>query len=355
MQINNLFILFLMALTMSACSNDGDQQVQQNPVESAQQASAPEASTTIDAPVNPANIPAGVYSVDKMHTYLTFSYLHLGYSYPLLRVTGIDGELNLDGNSMQNSSVSMAIDASTIDTTLPRFNDELKSLQYFNVNKYPYITYTTHSYEPITETTGKLTGFLTIKGKTRPVILDVTINNAIMHPMLKKPVIGFSATGSLKRSEFGIARNIPFVADKVTVDISIEFLQGRNETSTSAANIARETTAAAPAESLVIAPTIAPSDSDIPGTYTITTQTRSGERIATLTIDNDGTGTLSESEDSNDISDIKYDGNAFSFSLTTTSPRGEVEREYLGTVDGDNIVGTTQTVTGDQPFSGIRL
>ncbi len=203
--------------------------------------------------VDPASIPAGVYSVDRNHAYITFSYLHTGYSYPMLRFTGIDGELELSGELMDESEVSIAIDAATIDSKLPRFDTELRSLQYFNVDRYPNITFTTHSYESTGDAIGRLVGFLTVRGRTNSVTLDVNINNAIVHPMTNEPAIGFSATGSLLRSGFGLSRNIPFVADEVFVDIEIEFHQGTSDASSAAARIATETTAAAPAESLVIA------------------------------------------------------------------------------------------------------
>ncbi len=195
--------------------------------------------------VDPANIPAGVYSVDRNHTYVTFSYLHLGYTYPQLRFTSIDGELNLNGSSMADSAVAIAIDTDSLDTKLPRFDTELKSLQYFNARDFPKITFTSESYEPTGASTGTLSGYLTIKGRTRPASLDVTINNAIQHPMLDVPAIGFSATGTVLRSDWGLSRNIPFVADEVNIRIEIEFLAGSNETSSEAARIALETMAAA--------------------------------------------------------------------------------------------------------------
>ena len=245
MKAGLLIAIALLSLTLSGCDTAEDPQPR------AAAATTPSAATGSDA-VSPANIPAGVYSVDRNHTYLTFSYLHLGYSYPLMRFTSIDGELDLVGDSMEDSSVAISIDTNSLDTKLPRFNTELQSLQYFNAEDYPKITFTSHSYEPSGAATGKLTGYLTIKGRTRPASLDVTINNAIRHPILDVPVIGFSATGTLLRSDWGLSRNIPFVADEVTVRIEIEFLQGSSETSGEAARIATETTAAAPAENLVL-------------------------------------------------------------------------------------------------------
>ena len=186
--------------------------------------------------------------MDPEHTYLTFSYLHLGYSYPQLRFSAIDGELDLAGESLAQSRVAIAIDADSLDTKLPRFDRELKSLQYFNVDDYPTIAFTSQGYEPTGPASGSLAGNLTIKGRSRPVLLDVTINNAIQHPMKNVPAIGFSATGTLLRSDWGLSRNIPFVADEVTVNIEIEFLHGSSGTSSAAATGAREVTGGATEE-----------------------------------------------------------------------------------------------------------
>jgi len=185
-------------------------------------------------------VPSGIYAVDKSHTYVVFSYLHQDLSYPLLRVTNVDGELQLDNGSMENSKVSIAIAVDSIRTNLDYFDNELASRKFFHAEKYPHITFATHSYKPLSDSLGELTGFVTIRDVTRPVVLSVTINGAMEHPMLKKPVIGFSATGSLHRSDFDLDRFIPAVADKVEIRIEAEFLHGSNDESAAAAKLATE-------------------------------------------------------------------------------------------------------------------
>ncbi len=347
----NLFVPVAVFL-LSGCGQDSPQTGQESGNQPASTAAVPagEGGTSL------ANIASGVYSIDPMHSYLTFSYLHMGYSYPLLRATGIDGELTLNGGAMEESTVAIAIDASTIESGIQRFNTELHSLQYFNVEKYPHITFTSRAYGPTSDVTGRLTGFVTIRGKTRPMTLDVVINNAIIHPMSKKPVIGFTATGELKRSDFDMSRNIPFVADKVTIDIEAEFVEGSSETSSGAAMIAMDTTAGAPPESLIIAAvtTVAAPDSVVPGSYNIVAQNPRGETRSTLTISGDGTGTLAGDRGTTEFSGISFDGKGFSFSLTLSSPVGELEMEYEGLVDGDTIAGTVLTPDGARPFNGER-
>lgn len=197
-------------------------------------------------------IPSGTYAVDKSHTYVVFSYLHQNLSYPLLRMTGIDGELELDSVAMENSKVNVAITVDSIRTNLDYFDDELASRKFFHADKYPHITFSTHSYRPLNDSLGELTGYVTIRDVTKPITLTVTINGAMEHPMLKKPVIGFSATGSLIRSDFDLDRFVPMVADEVEIRIETEFLHGSNAESAAAAQLAAEALARADPASLEI-------------------------------------------------------------------------------------------------------
>lgn len=184
-------------------------------------------------------VPSGTYSVDPSHTYVTFSYLHQGLSYPLLRATSTAGQLEFDANEISNSTVNIAVASDSIRTNIDHFDKELASRKFFHADKYPHITFRSEHFEPTDEFHGVLHGEVTIKETTLPVALDVTLNNALVHPMLDIPVIGFSATGSLKRSEFGLDRFVPVVSDDVMFSIEIEFVHGTNEANSTAAETAR--------------------------------------------------------------------------------------------------------------------
>ena len=80
-------------------------------------------------------IPSGTYSIDKSHTYVTFSYFHQGLSYPLLRAMSIDGELELDNTELDKSVVSIAVDVDSIRTNLDYFDKELASRKFFHAEK----------------------------------------------------------------------------------------------------------------------------------------------------------------------------------------------------------------------------
>ena len=189
------------------------------------------------------DIPSGTYAVDPSHAYVTFYYLHQGLSFPLLRATAVAGELQYDADNIENSSVQVAIAADSIRTNIDYFDDELASRKFFNAEKYPYITFRSDSYQALSEEIGVARGQVSIRGVTRPLELGVTLNNALIHPMLDTPVIGFSATGSLNRSDFGLDRFITDVSDTVEFRIEIEFLQGSNEESQAAVQAASLSTA----------------------------------------------------------------------------------------------------------------
>ncbi len=191
---------------------------------------------------NSDGVPSGVYAIDREHTYLTFSYLHQGLSYPLLRATDVMGELHFDSENLANSKIDVSVASASIRTNVEHFDKELASRKFFNAGKFPYITFTTNRFESTSENEGVLHGNLTIKGTTKPLELAVTFNNGIIHPMLNIPVLGFSATGSLSRSEFGLDRFVPVVSDTVVLNIEIEFQHGSTEESLAAATIARDET-----------------------------------------------------------------------------------------------------------------
>lgn len=180
-------------------------------------------------------IPSGTYSVDKTHAYLTFSYLHQGLSYPLLRARGIDGELMLDPDALETTRVNIIVDPASIRSNTDYFDKELASPKFFNVEKYPQIVFTADGYEAISDTEGAMAGQVTIRGITKPLVLTVRINGAMINPITSRPVIGISATGFLHRSDFGMDRFIPAVADRIDLQMEVEFELVKNEENVAAA------------------------------------------------------------------------------------------------------------------------
>jgi polyisoprenoid-binding protein YceI len=174
-----------------------------------------------------SNITPGTYVPNERHSYLSFSYSHLGLSNPQLFFRDFDGTLELDGSNMANSALTITIDVASIDSSVPALDDDLKGNEFFDVGNHPEITFQSTAYEESSEDTGRLSGDLSIRGVTHPVTLDVKINNAEMNRMTRKEMIGVSVTGTINRSDYGLDGLLSMVGDEVSLDIQVEFEKAR--------------------------------------------------------------------------------------------------------------------------------
>lgn len=196
----------------------------------------PEASSAANTPAPKANkpvatvptsaygdAPSGVYGLDKTHAYIMFHYDHQGFSKPYLRWRHWDSSLTWDNETPENSSVSVTIETSSIDTGVDIFDEHLRAERWFDVETYPEITFTSTSLTKSSDTQGTMTGDLTIKGITKPVTLDVTFNRAAKGRAPGTVKIGFSASGQIMRSEWGLGGAVPVVSDAVDLMIEVEY------------------------------------------------------------------------------------------------------------------------------------
>lgn len=164
------------------------------------------------------------YKIDPTHTATIFSWDHLGFSTPSGNFTNIQGVINVDNEKPANSFVDVTIPVSSVNTSVTALDKEFQEEAWFNAAKYPNITFKSTKVETQDRKHFKITGDLTVKGITKPVVLDAVLNKQAEHPMAKLPAIGFNATTSFSRSDFGIANYVPNVGDKITVNITTEAL-----------------------------------------------------------------------------------------------------------------------------------
>jgi len=170
-----------------------------------------------------SNITPGSYELDDTHAYLSFSYSHLGLSNPQIHFADFVANLELSGNDMSQSQISITIDAASLDSAIPELDDDLKGADFFDVANYPEITFQSTAYEETSDSSGRLTGDLSVRGVTKPVTLDVTINSAAMNPLNRREMIGFSATGILNRSDYGLTAYAPLIGDELSLTVQVEF------------------------------------------------------------------------------------------------------------------------------------
>jgi len=179
-----------------------------------------------------APVPAGAYTLDKAHATLLFRVSHLSFSNYTARFSKFDAQLQFDPANPAASSVKVTVDPKSIsaDNAPEGFMATLAGPEWLDAAKYPEMTYRSTKVER-TGTNGlRISGQLTLHGVTRPVTLTGTYNGGYAgHPYDPHARIGFSAKGTLKRSEFGVAFGIPApgtimgVSDAVEIIIEAEF------------------------------------------------------------------------------------------------------------------------------------
>jgi polyisoprenoid-binding protein YceI len=103
----------------------------------------------------------------------------------------------------------------SIDTGVAKVDDHIKSADFFDTAKFPTATFKSTTVAAAGEGKLKVTGDLTLRGVTKPVVLDVTVNKIGEHPMAKKPAAGFNATTKVLRSDFGLGGYVPAVGDGI--------------------------------------------------------------------------------------------------------------------------------------------
>jgi polyisoprenoid-binding protein YceI len=123
--------------------------------------------------------------------------------------------------------VEVTLPLANLDTHVSALDEHLKKPDFFDADKYPVVTFKSTRVEPLGGNKFKVTGDLTVHGVTKPVVLDATLNKAGMQPMLKVPAVGFDATGTIKRSDFGVGAYVPNVSDEVQIRITTEAEAGK--------------------------------------------------------------------------------------------------------------------------------
>jgi polyisoprenoid-binding protein YceI len=172
-----------------------------------------------------SDVPSGEYEIDKNHAYVSFTYSHIGFSTPHVGFRKFDANLTLDSENPENSQLEVLIDTTSVDSRVDEFNGHLRGSNFFDTDNHPQATFSSTSIESTGEDTFNVTGDLTIKGMTKSVTLEATLNKAAMHPMRNVPTVGFSAETTVSRSDFGMARGVPNIGDEVTIYVTVEMPQ----------------------------------------------------------------------------------------------------------------------------------
>lgn len=180
------------------------------------------AAATVEPEAAAITAQSGTYTIDPTHTDVLATWNHMGFSNPSAHFGNAEGTIVYDAANVSASTVEVKLPLSGLNSFTAKFDEHLKSADFFDAAKFPAATFKSTSV--VAAGTNKLTvtGDLTIKDVTKPVTLDVTLNGAGEHAMKKVPAIGFDATTTLKRSDFGVDMATPAVSDEVHVRITTE-------------------------------------------------------------------------------------------------------------------------------------
>ncbi|MEE4010964.1 YceI family protein [Roseibium sp. FZY0029] len=176
-----------------------------------------------------ADLPAGSYKLDKYHSTLVFRADHLGFSFYSASFADFDATLQIDPADPAKASVNVDISTASLHLTAPPqdgFRNMLLGPDWLNAGDHPTITYRSTGIELTGADTAVVSGDLTFRGKTRPVELNVRFNGgytglAVYDPQAR---IGFSATGTLRRSDFGMSYGLPPEGSNLGVGDEDEFV-----------------------------------------------------------------------------------------------------------------------------------
>jgi len=166
---------------------------------------------------------AGTWQIDPNHTAAQFSVRHLGVSTVRGAFTKVTGTVKHDPTDPTKDSIDVTIDANSVDTRVEMRDNDLRSARFFDVQKYPSITFHSKSVKVAGAGKMQITGDLTIHGVTKEVVLDVDgPTEAIKDPMGKGQRMGASAMTKVNRQDFGVSALPGVVGDEITITIDVE-------------------------------------------------------------------------------------------------------------------------------------
>jgi polyisoprenoid-binding protein YceI len=171
---------------------------------------------------------ATTYTFEPNYTQGVVRWEHLGFSSPAAQFGQGQGTLEFDQTDPTQSSVKVTIPLATLSTSVPDLDEHLRSADFFETAKFPTATFTSTRVEKGSATNKlKVTGDLSLHGVTRPVTLDVALIKAGNNPRNSLPTLGFDATTTLKRSEFGLGKFAPQVSDEIPMRITAQAVEAK--------------------------------------------------------------------------------------------------------------------------------
>lgn len=190
---------------------------------------------TLPAQADPTleGVASGLYNLEKTHAFLTWTVKHNGISGYTVNFTDFEADLVFDAGAPENSQLAVSINPAALNTNYPNAekkveweNELATDARFMNAGEFPAISFNSTSVEKTGDFEGKVTGDLTFLGVTKPVTLDVSYGGVANPPWFgQRDVIGFTASTTIARSDFGQTALAGVISDEVEIEFSGEFLQ----------------------------------------------------------------------------------------------------------------------------------
>ncbi len=220
--IRKLLLPLALTVAVAGCSKPTDVAAEANTTAPTVSTPADAVALDSEAQAEVIHVASGTYKLDPAHTIVLAQWNHMGYSNPTAHFGNVDGTLVYDADDVSKSSVQVTLPLSGLSGFTTKFDEHLRSADFFDAAKFPAATFKSTKVEAAGTNKLTVTGDLTIKDITKPVVLDVTINAGGEHPMMKVPAVGFDATTTIKRTDFGVGAYAPNVSDEVKIHITTE-------------------------------------------------------------------------------------------------------------------------------------
>jgi polyisoprenoid-binding protein YceI len=172
------------------------------------------------------------WTIDTAHTTVGFVARHMGLSKVRGQFTKFDGSIEGDPNDITTAKARFEVEMTSVDSGSPDRDGHLKSADFFDVEKFPTMTFESKKIERSGDDTYKVTGDLTIKGEAKPVELTYEHGGDTVDPFGNRK-IGGTLTGTIKRSDWGLTWNVALetggwlVSDKITIEIDFQVAESK--------------------------------------------------------------------------------------------------------------------------------
>ena len=173
----------------------------------------------------PADVRSGSYVLDPAHGKITWSVSHMGFSTYVGQFNDVSATLTLDSANPAASKLDASVRMASVGTFSDGLDAHLKTADFFDVANHPTAAFHATSIRRTDADSADITGNLTLRGVTKPIVIQADFNQAGVNPVDKGYTVGFDGHAKIKRSDFGISYGLPALGDEITLHLEAEFKQ----------------------------------------------------------------------------------------------------------------------------------